>query len=156
MSESKTSNAYGIGIMTVIVGVAAGVVFYQGFYLPESLEKPSVDEHILDPETAENHIVIKSGSALETQEENFVPKTVGVQLGIDNRVVWTNEDETPHTVTPDDRSFADRYSGPFGTVGVLKVGEVYEFLFTEEAEVPYHCEPHPWMKGKITITPKRF
>lgn len=155
MSESRTSNAYGIGIMTVIVGVAAGIVFYQGFYLPESLEKPSVDEHILHPTQEQNHIKIIPGSALADQEDNYIPKLVNIQLGIDNLVVWTNDDETPHTVTPD-HSYADSYSGKFGSDGVLKAGEVYEFLFTEETEMDYHCDPHPWMKGKLIVTKQRF
>ena len=74
----KLSHAYGIGIMTVIIGVTAGACFYQGFYLPESLEKPSVDEHYLHPEFPENHIDIIPGSALPDQEDNFVPKLVNI------------------------------------------------------------------------------
>jgi len=61
LSESRSSNAYGIGIMTVIVGMAVAVVFYQGFYLPESLEKPSVNEEYLEPSLGENHISIIPG-----------------------------------------------------------------------------------------------
>ena len=141
--------------MTVIVGVAAGIVFYQGFYLPESLEKPSVDEHILNPTTAANNIKIIIGSALPDQDENFVPKLVNIELGTDNLLVWINDDDIPHTVTPD-HSYADAYSGKFGSHGVLKAGETYEFLFTEPTEVEYHCEPHPWMKGKLVVTTKRF
>ena len=154
LSESQSSHAYGIGIMTVIIGVAAGAIFYQGFYLPESLSKPSVDEHILHPD-GEQLISIIVGSALPDQTDNFVPKLVNIQLGIDNRVIWENVDETPHTVTPD-HSHADGYSGPFGSEGVLKAGEIYEFLFTEEGEIEYHCQPHPWMKGKLVITKQRF
>ena len=155
MSESRTSHAYGIGIMTVIIGVAAGGIFYQGFYLPESLEKPSVNEHYLHPEFPENHIKIIVGSALPDQEDNFVPKLVNIQLGVDNHVYWTNVDETPHTVTPD-HGHKDGYSGQFGSDGVLKAGEVYDFLFTEEGEIKYYCQPHPWMKGELIITKQRF
>ncbi|ABK76655.1 copper binding protein, plastocyanin/azurin family [Cenarchaeum symbiosum A] len=154
MSQVRTGNAYGVGIMTVIVGVTAGAVFYQGFYLPESLEVPSVDEHILHP-TADRIIDILVGSALPDQEENFVPKLVDIQLGVDNLVTWTNTDETPHTVTPD-HSYADGYSGKFGSDGVLKAGETYEFLFTEPAVIEYHCQPHPWMQGTLSITKQRF
>ena len=151
----SASHAYGIGIMTVIIGVTAGAIFYQGFYLPESLAKPSVDEHILHPEFEENVIKIIVGSALPDQADNFVPKLVNIQLGIDNRVTWINDDDTPHTVTPD-HAYAEGYSGQFGSDGVLKAGETYEFLFTEEAEIEYHCQPHPWMKGKLVITKQRF
>ena len=35
--------------MAIIIGSSVGVVYYTSFYLPESLAKPSVDEHILHP-----------------------------------------------------------------------------------------------------------
>ncbi len=154
MSESRTSNAYGVGIMTVIVGVAASAVFYQGFYLPESLEKPSVDEHVLHP-TSEKQISIIEGAALTDQEENYVPKKVDVQLGVDNLVVWTNADGTAHTVSAAHR-YADSYSGVFGSDGVIMPGETYEFLFTEPTELEYYCIPHPWMKADLVVTKQRF
>ena len=42
------------------------------------------------------------------------------------------------------------YSGDFGSTGVIKPGEIYEFLFTEAppnipVTIEYHCDPHPWM-----------
>ncbi len=76
-------------------------------------------------------------------------------MGVDNHVYWTNDDETPHTVTPD-HGHKDGYSGQFGSDGVLKAGEVYDFLFTEEGEIKYYCQPHPWMKGELIITKQRF
>lgn len=154
MSSTTTSHAYGIGVLTVIVGMVAGIVFFQSYYLPESLEKPSVDEHILHP-VGETKINIIVGSASAEQQDNYVPKLVNIQLGIDNLVIWDNVDDTPHTVTPDHRA-EDGYSGPFGSDGVLMPGQQYEFLFTEPHVIEYHCEPHPWMKGKLEITKQRF
>ncbi len=138
----------------MIVGLAVGIAFYQVYYLPESLAKPSVDEHILHP-VKELVIDIIPGSADPDQQDNFVPKLVNIQLGIDNHVIWINNDDTPHTVTPDHR-MEDGYSGEFGSPGVLKAGEEYEFLFTEQHEVTYHCSPHPWMTGTLIITKQRF
>lgn len=150
----STSHVYGIGLITILIGSTAGIVYYQMFYLPESLLKPSVDEHILHP-VDKTIIEIIKGSASEEQQDNYVPKLVNIQLGIDNHVIWKNVDDTPHTVTPDHR-MEDSYSGPFGSSGVIKGGEEYEFLFTEPHVVEYHCEPHPWMKGKLEITKQRF
>ena len=150
----SSSHAYGIGVMAVIVAVTAGIVFYQVYYLPESLAKPSVDDHILHP-TKETIIQIIPGSASPEQQDNFVPKIVNIQLTIDNLVIWENIDDTPHTVTPDHRH-EDSYSGTFGSEGVLKAGDSYEFLFTEPQEFEYHCQPHPWMKGTVIVTKARF
>ena len=154
MSSVSTSHVYGIGLITILVGATAGIVYYQMYYLPESLAKPSVDEHILHP-IKETIIEIIKGSASPDQQDNYVPKLVNIQLGIDNHIIWKNVDDTPHTVTPDHR-MEDSYSGAFGSPGVIKAGEEYEFLFTEPHVVEYHCEPHPWMKGKLEITKQRF
>ena len=150
----KTSHAYGIGLMAVLVATAAGLVYYQAFYLPESLLKPSVDEHILHP-VEQKVINMIPGSADADQQDNFVPKLVDIQLGIDNHILWENLDNTAHTVTPAHRH-EDSYSGEFGSDGVVLAGESYEFLFTESAEIEYFCIPHPWMTGKLVITKQRF
>lgn len=125
------------------------------FYLPEQSAKPAVSEHILHPTHEENIINMIIGSASEEQQDNFVPKLVNIQLGIDNHVVWVNEDDVAHTVTPDHRT-SDSYSGDFGSPGVVLPGETYEFLFTESQTIPYHCQPHPWMTGTLEITKQRF
>ena len=46
MSTSTSSHAYGIGLIAVIVGMGqlVALYFYTGFWLPESLAKPSVDD----------------------------------------------------------------------------------------------------------------
>ena len=153
MSATPISHAYGIGLLTVIVGMSVGLIFYTGFYLPESLAKPSVSEHILEPkEIFEIEIVM--GAVIEGNE-NYVPNKPTVILEQDNHVIWINNDDTPHTVTPDHRT-SDSYSGDFGSPGVLKAGETYEFIFTEPQDIPYHCEPHPWMTGTISIEKGRF
>ena len=153
MSASTSSHAYGIGLIAVIVGMSAGLIFYTGFYLPESLAKPSVSEHILNPE--ETFVIdIVPGAVIEGNE-NYVPNAPTVLLEKDNHVIWENNDDTPHTVTPDHRT-SDSYSGDFGSTGVIKSGETYEFVFTEPQEIHYHCDPHPWMKGTIKIEKSRF
>lgn len=154
MSQTTTTPAYGIGIITIMIAVAASLVFYQVFYLPESLLKPSVDEHILHP-TQPITINMIPGSTDFNQQDNFIPKKVDIQLGIDNHITWENQDDTAHTVTPAHR-YADSYSGDFGSEGVIMPGEKYEFLFTEDAHIEYYCIPHPWMTGELTITKQRF
>ncbi|KAG2472271.1 MAG: Copper binding protein, plastocyanin/azurin family [Nitrosopumilales archaeon] len=154
MSEVTQGHAYGIGIITVVIGLSIGLGYYQMFYLPELSLKPSVDEEILEPlKSTEIEMIV--GSADPDQQDNFVPKLLNIQLGIDNHIVWTNVDDVAHTVTPDE-STEDSYSGEFGSTGVIMPGETYEFTFTEPNEVPYHCEPHPWMTGTLIIAESRF
>jgi len=153
MSTSTSSHAYGIGMIALIIGMSVSIIFYTSFYLPESLAKPSVAEHILNPE--KDFIIEIVPGAVIDGNENYVPNSPTVLLGISNKVIWKNLDDTPHTVTPDHRA-SDAYSGDFGSIGVVKPGDSFEFIFTEAQEIPYHCEPHPWMTGTITIEKSRF
>ena len=138
----------------MIVGLSIGIGYYQMFYIPEQNLKPSVDEHVLHPDETITIDMIP-GSADPDQQDNFVPKLVNIQLGIDNHIIWTNSDDVAHTVTPDHK-LADTYSGEFGSTGVVLPGEIYEFIFTEPHEITYHCSPHPWMTGTLIITESRF
>ena len=154
MSTPTSSHAYGIGMIALIIGMSAVTVFYTSFYLPESLAKPSVSDHILHPEEEFFVIEIVPGAVIEGNE-NYVPNDPTVLLTFTNNVRWINNDDTAHTVTPDHRH-ADGYTGDFGSTGVLKPGDVYDFLFTEPQEVHYHCQPHPWMTGSIIVEKSRF
>ena len=154
MSMPTSSHAYGIGVLALIIGMSATVVFYTSFYLPESMAKPSVADHILHPEEEFFIIEIVPGAVIEGND-NYVPNDPTVLLTFTNNVRWINNDDTAHTVTPDHRH-ADGYSGDFGSTGVLKPGDMYDFLFTEPQEVHYHCQPHPWMTGSITVEKSRF
>jgi len=153
MSMPTSSHAYGIGMIALVIGMSASVVFYTSFYLPESLAKPSVSDHILHPE--EDFIIEIVPGAVVEGNPNYVPNKPIVLLTIDNNVIWENNDDTAHTVTPDHRH-SDSYSGDFGSPGVMKPGETYEFLFTEPQDVHYHCTPHPWMEGSISVEKSRF
>ena len=155
MSKPTSSHAYGVAIIAMIVGMAAGISYYQLYYIPELTAKPKIAEEVLNP-PEETQIKMVPGAANPQQQDNFIPKLVkDIQLSLNNKVTWENTDQTPHTVTPD-TPFKDKYSGDFGSSGVVMPGTKYEYLFTQPAEISYHCEPHPWMKGKIIITEKRF
>lgn len=153
LSTPTTSHAYGVGLIALLVAAGASTIFYTSFYLPESLAKPSVPEHILHPE--ETLIIDIVLGAVTEGNPNYVPNKAVATLELNNVVKWVNLDDTAHTVTPDHRA-EDPYSGEFGSPGLISPGEEYEFLFTEAQEIPYHCNPHPWMTGTITIEKSRF
>ena len=72
---------------------------------------------------------------------------------MNNKVIWTNLDTTAHSVTSDSQ-FKDQINGPFNSIdsiGLVLPKKTYEFTFTKDGEYPYHCEPHPWMTGKVVI-----
>jgi plastocyanin len=148
----RLTNTAGISIIAFIVAIAASLVYYQYFYLPEVNKRPAIPQEILNPPQSVT-VTIVEGSANPDQERNYVPKQVRGMLGVDNKIVWVNEDTTFHSVTSDN-GFEDRINGKFdsiATIGLVEPAGTWEFTFTETGEYPYHCEPHPWMKGKVTI-----
>ncbi len=96
---------------------------------------------------------IAEGASLPTNPQFYEPSQGRATLAIDNKVVWKNLDTTPHTVTTDN-DYEDPLSGKFDsmdTIGLVPAGGTFEFVFTEDGEYPYHCEPHPWMTGIVTV-----
>ena len=148
------NHAGGISIVTFVVAVAVSMGFYQFVYLPEANAKPVLPEEILNPRDT-TAVQIVEGASLESNERNYVPDDVRGVLGLSNKVVWTNNDITSHTVTNDD--YVDRVNGPFDSVeqmgSLIVPSETFEFTFTAEGEYSYYCTPHPFMRGVVEIIP---
>ena len=74
---------------------------------------------------------------------NFVPAEVRVAPG--TTVTWVNcEPETidAHTSTAD---------GGAWDSGLLAPDETFSRTFGEAGAFPYHCTPHPFMRGTVTV-----
>ncbi len=74
--------------------------------------------------------------------QNFAFSTPTVRIKKGARVTWTNLDSTPHTATSDAGSFSS---------ATLAQGASYSFTFNTVGSFPYHCQPHPSMKGTIIV-----
>jgi len=82
------------------------------------------------------------GSTVEIGIDKFAygPKEVTVAPG--TRIVWTNHDETPHTVTSNDKSFASKG---------LDTDDKFEHTFGREGDFNYLCTVHPFMTGVVHV-----
>jgi plastocyanin len=78
--------------------------------------------------------------AVEISKFAFAPKEITVAPG--TTVVWTNQDETPHTVAAEDQSFTSK---------ALDTGDRYERTFDSEGDVKYFCTVHPFMTGVVHV-----
>jgi plastocyanin len=70
----------------------------------------------------------------------YGPKEITVQPG--TKIVWTNHDETPHTVTSKDKSFASKG---------LDTDDKFEHTFAGEGDFTYICTVHPYMTGVVHV-----
>jgi plastocyanin len=149
------NHAGGISIIAFVVAVAVSMAYYQFIYIPEANAKPILPEKVLNPKGT-TAIQIVEGAVLQSNTRNFVPKEARGILELSNKIVWTNNDGTPHTITSDN-SYVDQINGEFDStiqLGTLVApGKTFEFTFTKEGEYAYHCTPHPHMKGLVKIVP---
>jgi len=70
----------------------------------------------------------------------YAPKELTIAPG--TRVVWTNKDETPHTVTSNDKSFASKG---------LDTGDKFEHTVATPGDFDYICTVHPFMTGTVHV-----
>lgn len=70
----------------------------------------------------------------------FVPQTVTVTVG--TTITWTNEDEDPHTVVANDKSFHSV---------AMDTDDRFSYTFTTPGEFAYFCSLHPHMTGKVIV-----
>ena len=70
----------------------------------------------------------------------YGPKEITIAPG--TKIVWTNHDETPHTVTSNDKSFASKG---------LDTDDKFEHTFASEGDYSYICTVHPFMTGVVHV-----
>jgi plastocyanin len=70
----------------------------------------------------------------------FAPARIVVSPG--TKVVWTNEDSDPHTVTTDKPGFSSQ---------ALDTGSRYAEVVRRTGTYTYHCTIHPFMHGAVVV-----
>jgi plastocyanin len=70
----------------------------------------------------------------------FVPATITVAPG--TTVTFVNDDEEPHTVTSNDKSFDSEG---------LDTNQKFTHTFAKAGTFMYFCEVHPYMHGTIIV-----
>ena len=70
----------------------------------------------------------------------YGPKEVTVAPG--TKIVWTNHDQTPHTVASNDKSFASKG---------LDTDDKFDHTFDREGDFAYICTLHPFMTGVVHV-----
>jgi plastocyanin len=76
------------------------------------------------------------------QHHAFSPATIEIDVG--DTVIWTQLDFDGHTTTSD----TGVWSSP-----LLFVGQTFPHTFTQAGNYPYHCVPHPDMRGTVIVRP---
>jgi plastocyanin len=103
---------------------------FLGWYLPREVAREAVE----GDSAAAPAVVAAMARYL------FAPKEIEVRAG--STVEWVNADAVVHTVAADDGTWDSRAVQP---------GERWRATFTRPGRYPYHCGPHPFMKGVVVV-----
>jgi plastocyanin len=81
-----------------------------------------------------------SAPSVDISKFAFAPKEITIAPG--TKIIWTNRDETPHTVTSNDKSFASKG---------LDTDDKFEHTFASEGDFSYFCTVHPFMTAVVHV-----
>ena len=73
---------------------------------------------------------------------NFAFKPAHLVVSPGTKVVWTNEDQDPHTVTSDRPGFGSE---------ALDTGSSFTMVAKRAGTFTYHCVIHPFMHGTLVV-----
>jgi len=130
-SKRKSRKPLIIGLALIAVMVVGFVLLYGG-QLPINPTSPNIVEVV---------VTIPSGAG-DNPKLGFEPAVITIVIGVNNTVVWKNEDSDWHTAHSNIPEF---YSG------IIQAGASFTHTFERPGIYPYHCDPHPWMTGLITV-----
>ncbi len=83
---------------------------------------------------------VPGSTLVVVRQFTFTPSEVRVRAG--ERVTWLNCDQDPHTSTADGGQWASPLLAP---------GKGFTQTFATAGEFPYHCDPHPFMTGRVIV-----
>src|SRR5437879_2671934 len=92
-----------------------------------TLHPASTPAQTLTPIAVANVKIVKKNG-----QYAFDPASLKIKVG--TQVIWTNESETPHTVTSD--------TGVFTTPNPLEAQQMFKVIFTKPGRYTYYCNIH--------------
>lgn len=104
---------------------------FVGWYAPREVAARAVREPQAPPARVVNASIYRFA---------FVQDRIEIEAG--TTIEWTNDDAMVHTVAGDDGSWNSR---------AIRAGARWRATFAEPGTYPFHCGPHPFMKGVVVV-----
>ncbi len=151
--SSQSSTIVGAIVAVLIIGAVGTLAYYQFEVAPGlvSTTTTGTSSAVTCPSTACVNVTIPSGAGSPPPgwtgsgktTYGFEPNTVILVIGVNNTILWINNDVTIHTATSDTQ-------GVFDT-GNIAAGATAQLTFTTPGTYTYHCTYHSWMQGTIKV-----
>jgi plastocyanin len=123
----------GLGIAAGMIGIFAGVL--AGCF--SEREAATSIEGVCSFPVNES---VPGSTIVVIRRFTFEPGDVRVRTG--ERVTWLNCDQESHTSTADGSEWASPLLAP---------GDAFTQTYAAAGTFPYHCEPHPFMTGRVIV-----
>jgi plastocyanin len=91
-------------------------------------------------------VSIYKGAVNSNDPPGYTPDSITLVIGVNNTVVWTNNDSVHHTVT----TTSAPAGGSFNS-GNMNPGATCTHTFTVAGTYQYYCVYHGWMTGTIVV-----
>ncbi len=155
-SFKKTPYLRNLGIILIGVAIVGGSAFYALGVAPKSSAQPGHNvTGIITHNATGTNVTLSKGAptrmvsilpgASAKGNPNFSPKVLNVPKG--GGIIWTNNDNVPHTVT----SFIDSGKSFDSSLIMPKKTFVLNTAKLSEKTYDYFCTLHPFMKAKFNI-----
>ncbi len=129
-----------IGVIVIAVFITHRMDMRRDNSSKSNLPQTSQNIKSTPPESNQGSVM---GHIEITKNRLFTPPQITVHKG--EAVVWTNNDNTDHTVTDD----LSNVGGPKSSN--IAPGATYSFTFNKSGSFQYHCEFHHEMRGTIVV-----
>jgi len=83
-----------------------------------------------------------ASQSISIENFKFYPAKITVKKG--TKIIWTNKDKAPHTVTADNVNI-----GP--NSNVLNQNDAYSYTFDKTGTFTYYCKIHPSMRASVEV-----
>ncbi|MGH9876522.1 MAG: cupredoxin domain-containing protein [Nitrososphaerales archaeon] len=133
-------------IVALVAGVSVAVLV--GIVINTTIPRNTFALDVVHPPKSVT-VTIPAGASLPDGNATFNPKEATVVLGVNNTVVWVNENINPERLIGEDENMP----GGFGKMKSLiePNGGTFAFTFTEEGMYNYFSDIHPWLRGTVTV-----
>jgi plastocyanin len=143
----KNSNRRAIG-KAVLAAIAIIVIAVGGVavYMVVSNTAPPSSSACGSSGQSPVQVSIYSGSSSSANAPGYNPDSITLVIGVNNTVIWTNNDSVHHTVT----STSAPSGGSFNS-GNMNPGASCTHMFSVAGTYQYYCAYHSWMTGTIVV-----
>ena len=122
-------------------------------------ETNSDGHHNKDSENVGDIIDLSSQTAVSIDIKDYKYSQPNIKIRKGTTVTWTNQDDMKHNVMKEHEDSDAAHDAPtleevksdVFAGQLLAKGESYSFTFNTVGQSSYHCSPHPYMKGSITV-----